>query len=97
MRVTRHPAICKFFPTKLEAEPWASRIEAAIRGRTLALARDMTVAQLTDEGTPRLVKPVSAAFAYWSACRSPATASLAIRLCSKSEIFWPTRSATGPC
>jgi integrase len=65
VRIVGHPTACKSFPTKLEADLWASRIEAAAKGRTLALAREMTVAQLIDEGTPKLIKPVAAAFAYW--------------------------------
>lgn len=49
-----HPTTCKSFRTKLEAELWAGRIEARIAGRTLTLAREMTVAELVDEATPRI-------------------------------------------
>jgi len=51
VRIVGYPTQCQSFPTKLEANLWASRMEAAARGRTLALARDMALAQLIDEGT----------------------------------------------
>jgi integrase len=60
-----HPTACKSFPTKLEAERWASRLEARLLGRTMMLARDMTVADLIDEALPRLKKPVQVIFGYW--------------------------------
>lgn len=65
VRIVGHPAACKSFRTKLEAELWASRTEAAAKGRTHVLGREMTLAELIDEGKPKLKKPVAAAFAYW--------------------------------
>lgn len=65
VRIVGFPTACKSFGTKLEAELWAGRIESAAKGRTLTLARDMTLAQLIDEATPKLDKPVAAAFGYW--------------------------------
>jgi integrase len=65
VRRTGHPTACKTFRTKLEAELWAARLETRMAGRTSALARDMTFAELLDEGLPRLRNPVDAAFAYW--------------------------------
>lgn len=65
VRVVGYPTACKTFSTKLEADLWASRIEAAAKGRTLTLARGMTLAQLIDEALPKLDRPVSAAVAYW--------------------------------
>lgn len=65
VRIVGYPTACKSFRVRLEAELWASRTEAAAKGRTLTLARDMTLAQLIDEGTPRLVRPAAAVFAYW--------------------------------
>jgi integrase len=60
-----YPTACKSFPTKLEAERWAARIEARIAGRTMTLARDMTLADLIDEALPHLRNPVSVVFDYW--------------------------------
>jgi integrase len=65
VRRTGHPTACKSFRTKLEAELWSARLETRMAGRTSALARDMTFAELLDEGLPRLRNPVDAAFAYW--------------------------------
>lgn len=65
VRRTGHPTACQSFPTKLEAELWAARLEARMAGRTTALARDMTFADLLDEALPRLRNPTAAAFAYW--------------------------------
>jgi integrase len=65
VRRTGHPTACKTFRTKLEAELWSARLETRMAGRTTALARDMTFAELLDEGLPRLRNPVDAAFAYW--------------------------------
>jgi hypothetical protein len=62
VRVVGYPTACKTFSTKLEADLWASRIEAAARGRTLTLARGLTLAQLIDEALPKVDRPVSAAF-----------------------------------
>lgn len=65
VRRAGHPTACKSFPTRLEADLWAARIEARMVGRTLALARDMTFADLLDEALPKLRNPVDSAFAYW--------------------------------
>jgi len=67
VRVVGYPAACKSFRTKLEAELWASRTQAAAQGRTLVLVRNMTLGQMLDEVMPRLRRPVKAAFAYWRA------------------------------
>ena len=53
------------FRTKLAAELWAARTEAAAKGRTLASSRGMTFGQLLDEALPRLTNPTGAVFAYW--------------------------------
>jgi integrase len=65
IRIVGYPTTCRSFPTKLEAELWASRIEAGARGRTLALSRDTTLADLLDEVAPRLKSKSDAAMAYW--------------------------------
>jgi integrase len=65
VRVVGYPASGRTFPTKLAAELWAARTEAARRGRTLASARGMTLAHLIDDGLPRLTNPTAAVFAYW--------------------------------
>lgn len=65
VRVRGYPPQCKSFHTRLEADAWASRTEHAAKGRTLALGRDLTLAQLIDEATPQLRRPVSAELAYW--------------------------------
>ncbi|MFO1306607.1 MAG: site-specific integrase [Burkholderiales bacterium] len=67
IRVRGYPTRCKSFRTRLEAENWASRTEAAAYGRTLVLGRDVTLAQLLDEAEPKLRRPVGAALAYWRA------------------------------
>lgn len=65
VRVRGYPPRGKTFRTRLEAETWAARTEAAAHGRTLVLGRDITLAQLIDEATPRLRRPVAAALTYW--------------------------------
>lgn len=65
VRRTGHPTACKTFKTKLEAELWSARLESRMAGRTTAVARDMTFAELLDEALPRLRNPVGAAFDYW--------------------------------
>lgn len=65
IRVRGYPTRCKTFRTRLEAENWAARTEAAAYGRTLVLGRDVTLGQLVDEAGPRLRRPVGAALAYW--------------------------------
>jgi integrase len=65
VRVVGYPATGRTFPTKLAAELWAARTEAARRGRTLASARGTTLAQLLDDALPRLTSPTAAVFAYW--------------------------------
>lgn len=65
VRVTGYPAAGKSFRTKLAAELWASRTEAAAKGGTLAAQRGMTLATLIDEGMPRLRNPTERIFAYW--------------------------------
>jgi integrase len=65
VRVVGYPATGKSFRTKLAAELWAARTEAAAKGGTLASSRAMTVGHLIDEALPRLTNPTDAAFAYW--------------------------------
>jgi integrase len=65
VRVVGYPPTGKSFPSKLAAELWAARTEAARRGRTLASARGMTLGQLIDDALPRLTNPTTAVFAYW--------------------------------
>jgi integrase len=65
VRVQGYPSHSRTFATKREAEAWASRLQSAAEGRTLAVARGMTVEQLIDEAVPRLRNPIAAAFAYW--------------------------------
>lgn len=65
VRVRGYPTRCKSFRTRLEAEAWAARTEAAAYGRTLVLGRDLTLAQLLDEAEPKLRRPVAAALRYW--------------------------------
>src|SRR2546428_13362071 len=65
VRVRAYPPRCKSFRTRHEAEAWSSRTEAAAHGRTLVLGRDITMAQLIDEATPKLRRPVAAALNYW--------------------------------
>jgi integrase len=52
-----YPATGKSFPTKLAAELWAARTEAARKGRAIASARGMTLGHLLDEAliTPELI------------------------------------------
>ena len=65
VRVVGYPATGKSFRTKLAAELWAARTEAAAKGGTLASARGMTLGHLLDEALPRLTNPTAAVFAYW--------------------------------
>jgi integrase len=65
VRVVGYPATGKSFRTKLAAELWAARTEAAAKGGTLASARGMTLGHLIDEALPRLTNPTAAVFAYW--------------------------------
>lgn len=57
--------ICKSFPTKLEAQRWASFTEAAARGRTLAVSREATLADLIDEYSPKAKKSTNALLRHW--------------------------------
>ena len=52
VRVQGYPLHCKTFRTKDEAESWASRLQAAAKGRTLAVSRGMTLMELIDEAVP---------------------------------------------
>ena len=65
VRVRGYPTRCKSFRSRLEAEAWASRTEAAAHGRTLALGRDITMAQLVDAAIPLMRNPVHAEINYW--------------------------------
>ena len=67
IRVRGYPTRCRTFRTRLEAQNWAARTEAAAYGRTLILGRDVTLAQLIDEAGPKLRRPVGAALLYWRA------------------------------
>lgn len=65
VRRTGYPASGKSFRTKLEAELWAARTEAAARDGHLTHARGMTLTDLMDEALPRLTNPTPAIFGYW--------------------------------
>jgi integrase len=65
VRVVGYPSSTRSFPTKLAAELWAARTEAARRGRSVASARGMTLADLIDDALPRLTHPAGVIFAYW--------------------------------
>jgi integrase len=67
VRIRGYQTRCRSFHSRHDAGVWASRIEAAAHGRTLARIRDITVKQLIDEVTPRLRRPVAAALKYWLA------------------------------
>ena len=58
VRVTGYPSIGQSFRSKLAAEVWASRTEAAAKGGSLAAHRGLTLAGLLDEALPRLVVSV---------------------------------------
>src|SRR4051812_22943721 len=64
-RINGYCTLSTSFPTKLEAQRWASLTEAAARGRTLAVARAATVADLIDEYEPKARKSTRALLAYW--------------------------------
>lgn len=64
VRVRGYPTGRKLFCTRLDAESWAARTEAAAHGRTLFLGRDLTLAELLDEAEPRLRRPVRTAIRY---------------------------------
>lgn len=65
VRITGYPAQGRSFRTKLAAELWAARTEAAAKSGVLPSHRGMTFADLLDELLPRLVNPTEAIFAYW--------------------------------
>jgi hypothetical protein len=65
VRIVGYPPIGRSFRTKIQANLWAARTEAAAKGGTLSCARGMTLAHLIDEALPRLTKPTAAAFTYW--------------------------------
>ncbi|HWZ69928.1 MAG TPA: hypothetical protein VN326_00435, partial [Casimicrobiaceae bacterium] len=65
VRVVGYPSSTRSFPTKLGAELWASRTQAARKGRSIAHSGRMTLNHLLDEGVPRLQNPTTAIFAYW--------------------------------
>jgi hypothetical protein len=55
--VMGYPRTGKTFRSKLAAELWASRLEAARQGRALLSARRMTIGHLLDNALPRLTIP----------------------------------------
>lgn len=63
VRINGYATLSKNFPTKFEARCWASLTEAAARGRTLAVSRDATLADLIDEYTRKAKKSTLAFFA----------------------------------
>lgn len=65
VRVNGYGTQTKSFATKLEAQQWASRIEAAAKGRTLAISRQATLADLMDEFEPRAHPSTRALLKYW--------------------------------
>jgi hypothetical protein len=67
VRVNGYATLSKSFPTKLEAQRWASLTEAAARGRTLAVSRDATLADLIDEYSPKAKRSTRALLRHWRA------------------------------
>lgn len=65
VRIQGYATLSKSFPTKLEAQRWASLTEAAARGRTLAVSRDATLADLIDEYLPRAKQSTRRLVGYW--------------------------------
>lgn len=65
IRVAGYATLSKSFPTKLEAQRWAALNEAAARGRTLAVCRDATLADLIDECSPKAKASTAALLRYW--------------------------------
>jgi integrase len=65
VRIQGYATLSKSFPTKLEAHRWASLTEAAARGRTLAVCRDATLADLIDEFSPKARRSTRALLRYW--------------------------------
>ena len=60
VRISGYATLSKSFATKLEAQRWAFITEAAARGRTLAVSRDATLANLIDEYSPKARKSTKA-------------------------------------
>jgi integrase len=65
VRVNGYGTQSKSFVTKLEAHRWASRTEAAARGRTLAIAREASFADLLDEFEPHAKPSTLPLLRYW--------------------------------
>ena len=65
VRIVGYTATCRSFRTKLEAELRAGRVEAAAKGRTLVLSREMTLANLIDAARDNPKDPDGAALRYW--------------------------------
>jgi integrase len=65
VRINGYATLSKSFPTKLEAQRWAALTEAAARGRTLAVSRDATLADLIDEYAPKAKKSTKPLLRYW--------------------------------
>jgi integrase len=65
IRVNGYATLSKSFPTKLEAQRWASLTEAAARGRTLAVCRSATLADLIDEYSPTAKRSTQALLRHW--------------------------------
>ena len=68
VRISGYATLSRSFATKLEAQRWASITEAAARGRTLAVCRDASLADLIDEYLSK-AKP-STVFRYCRALSS---------------------------
>ena len=67
VRINGYATLSKSFPTKLEAQRWAYLTEAAARGRTLAVSRDATLADLIDEYSPKARNSTRPMLRYWRA------------------------------
>lgn len=65
IRVNGYATLSKSFPTKLEAQRWASLTEAAARGRTLSVCSNATLGDLIDEFSPRARASTRNLLKYW--------------------------------
>lgn len=67
VRVVGHGTLTKTFRTKLEAQVWATRMEASAKGRTLAVARSTSLGDLLDEYEPKAAPSTRKLLPYWRA------------------------------
>ncbi len=67
VKVRGYGVLSKTFPTKLEAQRWASVTEAAAKGRTLAVACGASLGDLLDQYEPKAKRPTRLLLRYWRA------------------------------